>query len=335
MRKNITMKDIAKRANVSVNTVSRALSNKQDISEETKNNIYKIAEELRYTYNSLAKDLRLNSTKTIGVLVYDNANPFFARIIKGIQDVLKNKGYQMFLCNTEENYELEVKAIKVLLEKRVDGLLIVPVEKGIDDFQELIKKNVPFVLLNRRIEGIDTDYVITNDILGGYLATNCLAKHKDRKICFLCGPLNISVARDRLEGYKRALHENGIKFKGRYVKYYNLNPEDGYKNMKQILQVEATPLSVFCASDYVAVGALKAIHEKGLKIPQDIALVGYDNIELIACLDVPITSIDPARYSLGKEGAKILIDLIENEDSERGARQIVLKPKLVIRKSSG
>ncbi|NPV54309.1 MAG: LacI family DNA-binding transcriptional regulator [Firmicutes bacterium] len=333
--KRPTMKDIARRAKVSVNTVSRALADKPEIKEETRTRIKAIAERLGYTRNILASNLRQNSTKTVGVIVSDNANPYFARVIKGIEDVLRDRGYQMILCNTEEDPKLEKDAVKVLLEKRVDGLLIVPVEKEADHIRDLLHMKVPVVFLCRKLEGINANYVVNDDVLGGYLAArHIIDKYKERPIFFLCGPMSICNARDRLAGYRKALEEGGIYLDESHIAFENINLEAGYKNMTNILQSVSPPISVLCFSDYVAMGAIRAIKEAGLVIPSDVAIVGYDDIEFASCLPTSLTTIDHPRYSIGRQGAEILVEIIEGNRSPDEFVDIILKPALIVRESS-
>jgi len=330
-----TMKDVAREGGVSINTVSRALNGKPDVNKDTKKRILEIADRLNYVPNFLAKGLVTKNTKTIGVIVSDNANPFFARIIKGTEDFARSKGYNIILCNTDERYEREEEAIRLLREKRVDGLLITltPAQEKRADILELKRSGVPFVLLNRHMENIMTDYVINDNVYGAYLAVNHLVKSGHKKIGYISGPPQISSAQERLEGYKKALFENNIDFDNSLVKKSNLKMEDGYRLMKEFLQLENRPTAVFAYSDLLAIGALKALKEAKLRVPKDIALVGYDDIEFCSLLEVPLTTVHQPRYRIGEEGAKILINRIEKKDSE-GFQQIVLKPELVIREST-
>lgn len=329
------MKDVAREGGVSINTVSRALNDKPDVNENTKKRILEIADRLNYVPNFLAKGLVTKNTKTIGVIVSDNANPFFARIIKGTEDFARSKGYNIILCNTDERYEREEEAIRLLREKRVDGLVITltPAQKKRTDILELKRSGVPFILLNRHMDDIMTDYVINDNVYGAYLAVSHLVKSGHKRVGYISGPSQISSVRERLEGYKKVLFENNIEFDNLLVKESNLKMEDGYRLIKEFLELENRPTAVFTYSDILAIGALKALKEARLKVPKDMALVGYDDIEFSAFLEVPLTTVHQPRYRIGEEGAKILINRIEKKDSE-GLQQIVLKPELVIRESA-
>lgn len=328
---HVTMKDIAKKAQVSVNTVSRALNDKPDISETTKKKVREIAKQLNYKRNILARNVRTSKTKTIGVVISDNSNPFFAKVLKGIEDTTNKQDYQIILCNTEEKCEKEARSVNLLLELRVAGLLITPTQASIKHILELKKLGIPFVLLSRKIEDIITNYVICDDVLGAYLATNHIIKQGHKKIAYLSGSAEISDAKERLRGYKQALFENSIEFNPLFVKIGCMNPETGYKAMKEILTEQQLPTAVFCFSDYVAMGAIKAIEEKKYRIPMDIAIVGYDDVEFAQYLKVPLTTIKNPQYSIGVEAAKLLIGIIEDDISQ--LHQVVLKPELVIRES--
>lgn len=330
-----TMKDVARKAGVSINTVSRALNGKPDVNEDTKKRILEIADKLNYVPNFLAKGLVTKNTRTIGVIVSDNADPFFATIVKGVEDFARSKGYNIILCNTDEKYEREEEAIRLLREKQVDGLLITlaPAQEKRADILELKRAETPFVLLNRHMDDVMTDYVINDNVYGAYIAVSHLIKSGHKRIGYISGPSQISSARERLEGYKKALLENSIEFDNSLVKESNLRMEDGYRIMRKLLELKNRPTAVFAYSDLLAIGALRALVEAKLKVPKDMALVGYDDIEFSEFLEVPLTTVHQPKYRIGQEGTKILINRIENKDSE-GLHQIVLKPELVIRKST-
>ena len=330
-----TIKDIAKKAKVSANTVSKALNNKPGVGKETCDRILKTAEELGYLPNVLAKNLRLSQTKTIGVIISDNSNPFFARMIKGIQDVAREANYHIVLYNTEENSDFEEEAIGLLLELRVAGLLITPTQKKIDYILRLKQLHIPFILLVRHLEEVVTHYVTTDNIIGGYIATQHLINRGHQRIVFINGPYQNSAAKERFSGYQKALKENKIVFDESLVKWGNLDMKDGYNAMRRILLNERPPLGVFLFSDYIAIGALKAVREKNLEIPEDVSIVGYDDIDLVNYLDVPLTTVHQPKYSIGKKGAEILINIIEGKLSNgEEFERTVLQPRLIVRKSA-
>ena len=327
-----TLKDIAIKAGVSVNTASRALRNNPDINDGTKKRIIEIAESLGYTPNALAKNLRFRKTKTIGVIIADISSPFYSNVVKGIEDGAKEKGYSVILCNTDEQYEKEEAAVRVLLEKRVDGLLITPVQKKNGDILNLKEKRVPFVLVGRYFDDLQTNYIITDDVTGSFLATEHLIKEGHRKILCINGPLHISSAWERLAGYKRALLEYGIQYDQKLVKGNTTEMEEAYKLIKEILSQGLNFTAIFAYGDVLAFGAMHALREAKLRIPDDMAVVGYDDIKFARVSHPPLTTVRIPRYRLGKKAIDLLVDEIIEKNSKK-LNQVTIKPELVIRES--
>ena len=329
---HVTLKDIGKEVGVSATTVSRALNNKPDISYQVKQKIKEVAERLGYSPNALARSLKAKKTSSIGVLIADIADPFFAPIVKGIENTARQMGYSIILCDTGEEYEQEKLALQMMLEKRVDGLLITPCQTEYGDILELKRKKVPFVLLGRHFDLVETGYVITDEIKGAFSATDYLVKKGHKKILFINGPNYISSAKERLVGYKRALQEHAILFDKSLVREDALKMEDGYRIMKQILSSGTKFTAVFAYCDFVVLGIMQALEEAKLKIPEDIAIVGYDDVAFARFLQVPLTTVHIPKYELGKEAMKLLKKKIEGEIQEPQA--VILETKLVIRKSA-
>jgi len=329
---HITLKDIGKQVGVSATTVSRALNNKPDISYETKKKIKEVAERLGYSPNALARSLKAKKTGSIGVLIGDIADPFFAPIVKGIEITARKMGYSIILCETGEEYEQEKIALQMMLEKRVDGLLITPSQTEYKDILELQRRKIPFVLVGRHFDLVESDYVITDDIKGAFSATNYLIKKGHKKILFINGPNYISSAKERLVGYKRALQENAILFDSSLVREGALKMEDGYRIMKEVLSTGTEFTAVFAYCDFVILGVMQALEETKLEIPGDIAVVGYDNVAFAPFLRVPLTTVHIPKYELGKRSMELLKKKIEGEVKEPEA--IILQTKLVIRKSA-
>lgn len=329
-----TIKDIAKKAEVSANTVSKALNHKPGVSSETRRRIMKIAGGMDYLPNVLAKNLRLNQTKSIGLIMPDNSNPFFARVIKGIQDVAKQAGYHIVLCNTEEDPSFEEEAVNLLLSLRVAGLLITPTQKKIDCILKLKQLGIPFVLVARQFEEVVTHCVATDNVIVGHIATKRLIDQGHERIVFVNGPYENSAAKERFTGYQKALEENRIAFDESLVEWGSLNMEDGYNAMTRVLANQRPPLGAFLMNDYIAIGAMKAVREKNLRIPEDVSIVGCDDIDLAHYLDVPLTTVYQPKYAIGEKGAQILVKIIEGRlSNEEGFQRVLLEPRLVVRKS--
>jgi len=331
---HITLQDIAKKAGVTTTTISRALNNKPDVSPKTKDRILRIAKNLGYTPNLLAKSLRSQKSKTIGVVLADISNPFFAAVAKGIEDAAHKRSYSIILCNTDEEYEKEEEVLQVLVEKRVDGLLITPVQKEYKDILRIKERRIPLVLIARHFDTIETNSVVSDDVLGGFLATEYLIKKGHKRILYISGPLHISSALERLKGYKRALKEYKIPLKEKLVRGYTAKMGKAYTLMRRILKEKLDFTAIFTFSDFLALGVMKAIREEKLKIPDDVAVVGYDDIEFASVLEIPLTTVHMPKYRLGMEGTNMLIDEIEKKSTNREPQRLTIKPELIVRKSA-
>jgi len=333
----VTMRDIAERAGVSLITVSRALNNKPDVNKETRARILAIAQEIDYTPNVHARALASGDSKTLGLIVADSANPFYGKLIRGVEDTASAHGYGVILCNTSEDRERESAAHRMLREKRVDGMLVTGILTGLSPLLRLKQENIPFVLLNRYLQEIDADCVLNDNRLGAYEATTHLCELGHRRIVHLTGPKEISSVRERLAGYRQALEEYDIPFDPELVLRCNLKLEGGCRQAKTALPVlSPRPTAVFAYSDLLAIGVLKALRELGLRVPQDIALVGYDDIEFAPFVEPPLTTVAQLVYEIGQKGTEILLEKINwPEEGEWTPQRVVFKPELRIRASSG
>lgn len=329
-----TIKDIAAKAKVSINTVSRALNDKDDVRKETRDRILAIADELGYVPNLLAKGLLGRRSLTIGVIVTDNANPFYAQILKGMEDYAREAGYSIVFCNSDEDPDRELSAIQTLRARRVDGILITPASTSGPFLAALTASDLPFVLLNRSASDGTVDCVKCDNIEGGRLAVARLLELGRRRLYFLGGLRRISSAAERAEGCRKAVAEAGLPPSTAVVVESGLHMEDGYHTMNRILRSGAQPDGVFAYSDIVAIGAMRAIREFGLRVPQDIAIVGYDDIEMASYLEVPLTTVRQKRYELGWKSAEILIQRIEGDEENHITERVVFVPELVIRDSA-
>jgi len=330
----LTIRDIAREAGVSINTVSRALNDKPDISDKTKERVLETVKRLGYRPNRLARGLRSNKTGTIGVVVTDIANPYFAALVKGVGKAAKEHNYSIILQDTDEDYEKEREAVQTMLAEQVDGLLITPVQTGKETIIELQESGLPFVLLGRHFDDLETDYVATDDIRGGFLATEHLIRQGHERIALLGGPLHISSAKERFQGYKEALERYGLELDERLIETGAITMRDGYATAKSLLSCEPRPTAIFAYSDFVALGIVKAIREAGLKIPDDIAIVGYDDIEFSSCLEVPLTTVRIPKEEIGRQAVEILLEKMAKPDGAGQFRGVKLEVELVVREST-
>ncbi|EIV99403.1 LacI family DNA-binding transcriptional regulator [Thermoanaerobacter siderophilus] len=328
----VTIKDIAKLANVSITTVSRVINNKSEgVSEETRNRILQLVKELGYQPNAIARGLVTKKTKTIGLIIPDISNPFFPDIARGVEDSAHIYGYNVFLCNTDDNLEKESEYINALKEKYVDGIIFtsssIPKHEHITD---LIKSGIPVVIMDRRIDSEDIYGVFLDNYEGGYIATKYLIDLGHKRIGCITGPLYISNAIERLEGYKRALVDNEIEVDNRLIFEGDYKINSGIIGAEKLLEHEVT--AIFASNDLMAYGAYKAIRSYGYKIPDDISVVGFDDIQLSQILEPQLTTIRQPAYDMGLTAARMLIKLIEGKKMNKKIANF--RPQLIIRQST-
>ena len=332
---SITIRDIAKLSGFSTVTVSRALFpglNRPKVDPKTKEIIMEKAKELNYRPNRIAKALAINKTKSIGIIVPDISSNFFARIVKGVQEILINDGYSLIICDSNRNETTQIKNINFLLENHVDGLIIVPTLSDFKILNELKEKKFPIIQIDEFIKDLDVDYVVTDNFKGAQDAVSYLIKKGYKKIAYLAGPQNLWSCQERLKGYKKVLEANNIPIQEKYILLTDASFKSGYEITKKLLNFDEKPEVIFTVNDTVAAGAIKAFYESGVKIPDDIAIMGFDDLEMTALLPKPLTTMHQKKYQMGKLAANILINRIKNKDL--ALQNIVLEPNLIIRESS-
>jgi LacI family transcriptional regulator len=324
------MKEIARKVGVSTNTVSRAISNKPDISHETRRRILEAAKSLGYPYGR-PRAARSKSSRIVGLIVADNSNPFFSRVVKGAEDAASRSGYHLILCNTDEDYQREKEEVELLLERKVDGILITPSQAKREDIARLAGTGTPFVLVGRHFAGMEADFVIADDRGGARLAVEHLLRLGHRHILFINAPDYISSAVERKAGLEDAFEGAGLTLSPDLSRVCAPKQDSAYNLMKAILVEGARFSAVFAFSDLVALGVLQALREARRRVPQDASLVGFDDIEFAAFIDPALTTVRSDRYKLGFESAVMLIERIEGS---RQARHVVLPTDLVVRGST-
>jgi len=328
------MMDIARDLNVSVVTVSKVLRNQGKISAATRKRVLRRAKDLHYQMNWVARSLVTRRTYTIGLLLPEFTHPFFAEIARAIAQTVRPHGYHVIISSFEEDPELEVSEADSLMARQVDGLIIASAQPVhcLDLFERIQKRKVPFVLIDRWFAGLRASFVGVDNRAIGRLATEHLIACGCRRIGHLRGP-EVGIATERLEGYRRALVKRGLPVYPRYVVAGGHEDGTGYDGMRQLLRVRPVPDGVFCYSDPVAIGAIKAILEAGLKVPDDISVVGAGNVRYSDLLVVPLTTIDQGTCQMGVRAAELLIEGIASKRSLQ-PRKILLPPKLVERQST-
>ena len=329
----ITIKDIAKKADVSVSTVSRVLNDKPDVNEKTKKKVEKIINELNYNPNSIARGLASDKTNTIGLIIPSIDNPFFPAIAKGVEIMARKLGFSVILCNTDDNPKYEEEIINLMQSKRVDGIIGSFCHQDINKLNNLLKSNLPVVQIDRKIEGFNRPAVTIDNVLSGYIATKHLIELGHEKIAHITGSIEISNTQDRVKGFKKAINESGIPFNEEWVLYGNPHEENaGYKEMENLLNQEERPTAFFIGSDFLAIRAYSAVMDQAMNIPEDISIVGHDDIDITNIIRPSLTTIKQPKFKLGQKAVGILFNLINNNENYK--KEISLKPELIVRNST-
>jgi DNA-binding LacI/PurR family transcriptional regulator len=343
----VTIKEIAKKVGVSHATVSDVLNNKwreKRISQETRDKVYQVAAELNYHRNILASSLVRQETQVLGLLIASVSLTFFPDIVRAVEDTAREHGYHVLLCHSDNNVKREREEIELLIEHRIAGLIITPAHdrenEGMDIFLQLKKDNVPFVLIDTIIEGLDCNFVVSDDRAGAYEAVTHLIKLGHKRIAYLSGVKDAFSTKGRLLGYQEALRDNNIAFEPELIEGDGWLIEDGYKAAKKLLELEKSPTAIYAVTDICALGVLKAVMEKRLRVPEDVAIVagsdvGCADAKVASMVTVPLTTVRQPTYEIGRQAVQIILDEIKNKTGDMYIKNVSLKPELVIRKSCG
>lgn len=335
----ITIKDIAKALGLSTSTVSRALRNSYEINPETKKLVMEYAERMNYRPNPIALSLRDSKSKSIGVIIPEIANHFFSQLINGIESIAYNLGYHVVIFQSHESYEREVANTNYLVSRKVDGLLISlsSLTTNLFHFQDLIERGLPIVFLDRVPNGIETHKVVVDNFAGSYEATEHLIKSGRRRIAHLTSPIYLSITTERLAGYKQALEDYGLPFDESYVKYCYHGGKVAAENeqaVQEMLEMPEPPDAIFTASDRLTTGCMSVLQKSNIKIPEQIAIVGFTNISVAELLNPPLTAVVQPAMEMGQQAVELLIRLIEHPQKTDVFETRSLKTSLIIRESS-
>ncbi len=338
VKKRITIKDIAKVANVTPASVSMALKNHPRISRDTRKKIQRIAEKMSYQPNFLARALVSKKSFTIGVTVPNVTDSFYAELLQGIEDGTIGFDYHTIQCSTRNNLSKEKLDIDLLRNRGVDGLIIASAESEDPNVERLIDDGFPLVMVNRRLTGKPfcdlTDYVVPDNLLGAEMAMEHLYRLGHRCIGVITGLPNTSTGKERTEGAKRFLGKNGIKIESKLFVNGGWNRKLAYGATNKLLELSDKPTAIFSASDEMALAAREAILEAGLNIPSDMALIGFDNIAPAQYKGIELSSVGVKTYEMGKTATKILIEKVQKRTTPM-ANKVTMKPELFIRKTCG
>lgn len=331
---NLTIVDIARELNVSKSTVSRALSDSHDINPETKKRILEFAEKNDYRPDFLGQSLRNRSSKTIGVIIPAYNIPFYSIAICGIQDYAMKQGYNVMVCHSREQYDVEINNVEALLAANVDGMIISvarDTEKN-EHIHRLKKKGIPLVLFNRVIENFKAAKVVANDYYGAYNMVKYLIGTGCKNIAHIAGPSNLLLSMNRKAGYLDAMKDTGISVDNDLISEGDFTIEGGYVRMKKLLESQKEIDAVFCICDAVAFGAMRAIKESGKKIPEDISVAGFTNEPMAEMIEPTLTTVRQPIYEIGESAARMLF--AQFKDPDLPAELCVMETDLVIRNST-
>lgn len=334
----VTIKDIAKALGLSTSTVSRALRDSYEISPETKKLVLECAEKLNYRPNPVALSLKERKTRSIGVVVCEIANSFFSQIINGIESVAYDRGYNVIISQSHESYEREIVDLQFLSSRGVDGILI-SVSTETSDYEHisnLHNKGLPIVLFDRIAPGINTHTIIVDNFKGAYEATEHLIQNGYKKIAAICPSEFLSITTERLAGYKEALSSHGLKLKNDYIKhcfYGGMIFSEVEEAINQLMTLPDPPDAIIALSDKLTLGSVKTFKRRGLKIPDDVALVGFSNSDFAEIADPPLTIVKQPAFEMGKAATELMLQLIESRRPVTDFEKRILSPEFVVMES--
>ncbi|KGQ37456.1 substrate-binding domain-containing protein [Gallibacterium genomosp. 1] len=325
-----TMKDIARIAKVSTSTVSHVINNTRYVSDEIREKIMKVVNELNYTPSAVARSLKVKETKTLGMLVTATSNPFFAEVVSGVEQYCNQHHYNLIISSIDGNEQRLQQNIQTLIQKQVDGLLLMYSDTR-HAMVEQLNLNLPIVVMDWWPTELNADKIYENSEFGAYLATKTLIEQGHKNIAIITGKLDKSLAHNRLLGYQKALQDAHLPINPDWIIESHFDFEGGVEGMKKLLQITPRPTAVFACSDTIAVGVYQVAWQQGLHIPQDISVIGYDNIMLAQYLTPPLTTIHQPKAELGKLAVETLLERIKSPDLEY--KTTMLQPQLIWRAS--
>lgn len=334
-----TINDVAKLAGVSAMTVSRVINNSGYIGRETRSRVEAAIAELAYVPNAVGRQLRSKRTKMLALVLSDIMNPFFTTIARGVEDVARVQGFSVMFCNTDESEREEAQYLLMLVERQVDGVLLVPASSSGKSLRMLLSHKMPVVVLDRRIQSRLVDSVRSDSEAGAYTLTQHLIGLGHRRIAVLTGRRSVSTSIDRVAGYCRAMLDAGLELNDDLVRYgeYNYgeyNQVDGNRMANEVLAIDPRPTAIFAANNFIAFGAMRSLRDAGLRVPEDISIVAFDDLPVAWLSDPFMTVVDQPAYEIGRRAAELLLSRLDGTISGPG-REVVLPSELIIRRSSG
>ena len=337
MQNKATIADIAKELNTTAATVSRALSNHPRISSRTKESVHEAASKLKYKRNRIASSLRSGKTQVIGVIIPSAEINFFGSVVHGIESIANTHGYNVLLYQSNETKDYEEKGLETFLSARVDGILV-SIAKGTHDFshfREIKNRGVPIVFFDRANDNLGIDSVVIDDYKGAFGATKHLITQGYQRIAHIAGPAHLKNFNDRIRGYTDALIEQGITPDNSLIYHGNVSIESGKEGTHYLLSMEDPPDAVFAAEDFTALGVIKVLKEKNIKIPEQFGVVGFANELFGEHISPTLSTVDQQTIQMGKSALNLLLELIDSKEVKgRVQQKLVLEPQFIWRESS-
>ena len=331
----VTRDDVARQAGVSPSTVSYVINNgPRSVSDSTKEKVQKAIDDLGYRPNAVARNLRRQRTSSLGLIIPDIINPYFAQVAQGIEAVAFERDFTVVFCHTKYSLDQELKYLDHLYDERAAGVLWVPATGEFEPAQRLLDYGLPVVLMDRVLEGIHIPAVVADNYRGGYIATEHLLSLGHRRIGCIARPVRLSHSRERVQGYQAALTDAGIEFDERLVAAGGFRLENGYEAIQYLLDLDDPPTAVFTYNDIMAIGAIRALKERGFDVPRDFSVVGYDDIPDAAYTCPALTTVRQAKYEMGAKGIELLIKIMDGEDVDPRTEERV-DVELIVRETTG
>lgn len=327
-----TIHDVARRAGVSATTVSHVINSTRPVSNELRGRVVVAMDELGFQPNALARSLRRKQSHTIGLVVPDTANPFFAEMARGIEDTAYAAGHTVILCNSDGETARESLYLELLLKRQVDGIVLVSAGESIEVSRTLLERALPIVMVDRELPGVALDCVFTDQIAGGRMATDHLLGLGHTRIGCITGPTGLAPSEGRAAGYMASLHNAGRTVDPALIVCGDFHDNSGYANAMTLLAQAERPSALFACNDLMAIGAMAAARALHIAIPGDLSIVGYDDIGLAAYMNPPLTTVAQPKYELGRVAAQMLLE--RTADHSLPPRRVLLRSSLVVREST-
>ncbi len=326
-----TLKDVAKRAGVSTATVSHVINETRFVSDELKARVHQAMEELNYHPNAIARSLRRSKTHNIGMIVPDISYPFLAEVARGVENAGFELGYNVILCDSDGDLEMEANYIELLREKKVDGIVFVATGESSSHVQALVEQGMPVVICDRELPGVEVDTVIADNVGSGYQATEHLIGLGHSRIGCIAGPQTLEISNKRARGCKGALEQHSIPWREEWITRGDFRSRGGYEAMRELLALDEPPTAVFACNDLMAIGAICAASQKKLRIPQDIAIIGCDDIASASFTNPSLTTVAQPKHEMGAAAVEMLVERIR--DKSKPTTRRLLPTELVLRDS--